>query len=147
MINRIIAAAAALTVAFGAVAAPREISNPEVVISGDSLRVGFTVDPSAFKTGRDREIILTPVLRSEVTSDSIVLPRVVIAGRNRYYSRLRNGRDRDGALLAAAPGKALLIRPVWLMLRGWNVRDSLSTAPRQTAVSQPRLLLKNRLRK
>lgn len=126
MINRIIAAAAALTVAFGAVAAPREVSNPEVVISGDSLRVGFTVVPSAFKTGRDREIILTPVLRSEVTSDSIVLPRVVIAGRNRYYSRLRNDRDRDGALLCRSGARESAAYSACVAYAPWMERSRLT---------------------
>ncbi|MDE5786418.1 MAG: DUF3868 domain-containing protein [Duncaniella sp.] len=48
------------------------------------------VNASAVKPGRDRELMLTPVLRATDGSDSIALPGVVIAGRNRYFSHLRN---------------------------------------------------------
>lgn len=48
------------------------------------------VNPADIKPGRDREIILTPVLRSESGNDSIVMPTVRVSGRNRYFSHLRN---------------------------------------------------------
>lgn len=45
---------------------------------------------AAENPGRDREVILTPVLRAIESDDSLVMPTVVVAGRNQYYSHLRN---------------------------------------------------------
>ncbi len=52
--------------------------------------VTMDINPADIKPGRDKELIITPVLRSASGSDSIVMPTVRVSGRNRYYSHLRN---------------------------------------------------------
>ncbi len=49
------------------------------------------VNAATVKPGRNREITLTPVLRSTEGTDSLLLPTVMIAGRSRYFAHLRNG--------------------------------------------------------
>lgn len=55
-----------------------------------SYVVAMDIDASGLKPGRDKELIITPVLRSADGSDSIVMPTVRVSGRNRYFSHLRN---------------------------------------------------------
>lgn len=55
-----------------------------------SYVLSMNVVPSSIHPGRDREIIITPVLRALGGNDSIVMPTVRVSGRNRYYSHLRN---------------------------------------------------------
>lgn len=62
----------------------------------DEMVVALDVDPRMVKPGRDREVVFTPVIRSLTSADSIVLPTMKIAGRNRYYSHLRNGDMEEG---------------------------------------------------
>ncbi|MDE6402769.1 MAG: hypothetical protein K2K86_03055, partial [Muribaculaceae bacterium] len=52
--------------------------------------VTMDIDPAGIKPGRDKELIITPVLRSDSGNDSIVMPAVRVSGRNRYFSHLRN---------------------------------------------------------
>ncbi len=52
--------------------------------------VTMEINPADIKPGRDREMIITPVLRSADGLDSIVMPAVRVSGRNRYFSHLRN---------------------------------------------------------
>ena len=52
--------------------------------------LSMNINPAAMHPGRDREIIITPVLRALEGNDSIIMPTVRVSGRNRYYSHLRN---------------------------------------------------------
>lgn len=47
------------------------------------VKLDLAVDPVAFHLGRDREIVLTPVLMAKDRSDSLELEPVTVAGRNR----------------------------------------------------------------
>lgn len=64
----------------------------DVNVSRDAadINIDFGINPGSVNPGRDKEVIFTPVIRSLLTADSIVLPSVRICGRNRYYSHLRN---------------------------------------------------------
>lgn len=74
----------------------------------DSLYVmSMNVNPSAVSPGRNREIMFTPVIRSASGADSIVMPTVVVAGRNRYYSHLRHDDLDDGDVLLRGGSKQL----------------------------------------
>ena len=66
----------------------------------NSLFVSMTVDVSALDVASNRELLLIPVLRGG--QDSIQLPFMIIAGRNRYYYHLRNTPVTDGIILERA---------------------------------------------
>lgn len=57
------------------------------------------INTGAIKPGRDREILLTPVLRSSDGNDSIVMPGILVAGHNRYFSHLRNNNLPAGEMM------------------------------------------------
>ena len=65
------------------------VSGLAVSRSGDKLFVSMDIDVSKLKVESNREVILTPEL-SEKT-ESLGLPSVMVAGRNRYFHHLRNG--------------------------------------------------------
>lgn len=67
---------------------------------GADCVLAMKLNPAGIKPGRDREVYITPVLKSLDSNDSIVMPAVCVAGRNRYYSHLRNN---DFAARDAAP--------------------------------------------
>lgn len=70
-----------------------KVDRIRVAHKDSTLTLAFTLNPKRVNPGRDRQIVFTPVVISndpEVT-DSIELAPVTIAGRNRYYSHLRNG--------------------------------------------------------
>lgn len=59
-----------------------------VTRSEGNLFVSMDVDVSALDMKSNREVVLTPVLKAE--EESVRLPNILIAGRNRYYYNLRN---------------------------------------------------------
>lgn len=69
------------------------VRNLAVSRSGDNLFVSMDIDVSSLALKTNRELVLTPVLGGG--ADSLVLPSVMIAGRNRYYHHLRNGLDSE----------------------------------------------------
>ena len=77
-----------------------EVRNIDVVRGENSLFVSMTVDVSALDVASNRELLLIPVLRGG--QDSIQLPFMIIAGRNRYYYHLRNTPVTDGSILERA---------------------------------------------
>lgn len=106
------AAAAPLTA--GSMAAARgnapampKMENVGVSHAGSMLRVSFDIDTHAVRPGSERQVTLTPVVRSldPESSDSVVLEPLVIAGRNRYMAHLRKGDVRPGTLLYRAGGR------------------------------------------
>lgn len=66
--------------------------NVEVDESAQKVRVAIELDVEKFSLGKDREMIFTPVLLADDGSDSLQLKPVIIAGRNMWYSYLRNDR-------------------------------------------------------
>lgn len=60
-----------------------EIRDIDVVRGENSLFVSMTVDVSALDVASNRELLLVPMLKGE--QDSVQLPFVIVAGRNRYY--------------------------------------------------------------
>ena len=98
-IIRIIAAAA-----LGAAAMPvfadtqdalLKVSDIKIYRHADELNISLDIDPRAVNPGRDKEVTFTPVVRG-ADGDSLELPSVKIAGRNRYYSHLRNNNLPEG---------------------------------------------------
>lgn len=83
-----------------------EIRDIDVVRGENSLFVSMTVDVSALDVASNRELLLVPMLRGE--QDSVQLPFVIVAGRNRYYYHLRNTSVMDEVILERA-GKTGII--------------------------------------
>lgn len=79
-----------------------KVTKLKVSHHNSELSIAFDVDPRLVKPGRDREVVFTPVLRSLTSADSLELPTVKLAGRNRYYSHLRNGDLADGDKITLA---------------------------------------------
>lgn len=57
---------------------------------GDKLYVAMDIIPNDIRPGRDNEVVFTPMLTGVGTTDTLYLPSVRIAGRNRYYAHVRN---------------------------------------------------------
>lgn len=66
--------------------------------------LSMQINPRQLKPGRDREMIITPVLTSADGNDSIVMPTVYVSGRNRYFSHIRNN-DLPAAVTLIEAGK------------------------------------------
>lgn len=65
-----------------------EVTDLKVSKTDGTLYISMNVDPANLKLKRNQEIVLTPILVGEQTNQA--LPEITIAGRNRYYSHLRN---------------------------------------------------------
>lgn len=125
MLNSIskIAVCAMLASCCVAEAAPVEFSdgnvnfdNVSAVRSGDRLLVTMDVDVSGYKPKNNKELILKPVLAND--GDTLRLREVVVAGRNRYYSDLRNGLN-TSAILLNGGGKERLEYSAVLPYEAW----------------------------
>lgn len=60
-------------------------------VHDNALSVTFSLDTRDIRPGNDREVVFTPVIRAIGSTDSLELPTVKIAGRNRYYAYERDG--------------------------------------------------------
>lgn len=65
--------------------------NVDVDEAAKKLRVRIEMDVEKYSLGADREMIFTPVLLGANGTDSLTLKPIVVAGRNLWYSYLRNG--------------------------------------------------------
>lgn len=75
---------------------------------GDRLRVDLTIDPREVNPGRDREVVFTPQIISANGADTVSLKAIRVAGRNRYYSHIRNKDLAEGVRLYEAGSKELI---------------------------------------
>ncbi|HEG8137349.1 TPA: DUF3868 domain-containing protein, partial [Campylobacter coli] len=73
------------------------VSNLAVSRTENKLFISIDIDVSATGIKNNRELILTPSLTG--SGDSLMLPQVMIAGRNRYYHHLRNRLSPDAISL------------------------------------------------
>ncbi len=67
-----------------------KVSDIKVARHDGELTVALDINPRSVNPGRDREVLFTPVVRALDSADSLALPSIRVAGRNRYYSHLRN---------------------------------------------------------
>jgi len=79
------AQAAAISLLAGSV----KIDDLKVERSESRLLVSMNIDVAALKQCASRETVLTPVLKDD-DGNRVAFPSVTVAGRNRYYSHLRN---------------------------------------------------------
>lgn len=101
------------------------VSDLAVSRSGDKLFVSMDIDVSALKIKSNREIILTPKLSEE--NDSMRLPSIMIAGRNRYYHHLRNGLRTNNMTLYQSDKVSVVEYRTVVPYADWMNRATLST--------------------
>lgn len=114
-----IAATLATSYAVGASAANESIVTPSLlklerinVTHSDSLlTLSFDLKPSRVKPGRDRQVIFTPIIRSLDVGmkDSIEMDPITVAGRNRYFTYLREGQIAVGDPIYKAGDKGIIL--------------------------------------
>lgn len=81
----------------------------EIAHADSLLHISFDIDANRVKPGADRQVRFTPIVKSELNDeDSVVLTPITFAGRNRYYSHLRDGHIDSGDLIYKAGKKELV---------------------------------------
>ena len=106
------------------------------------LRLDIGINPRDIDPGRDREVVFTPVVISADGRDSVAMPSIRVAGRNRYYSHLRNHDLPEGTRLYSAGSDATIDYRASVPFSPWMERcridmraatarccDPLATAP------------------
>lgn len=121
------AAAAALSLA--ALSAQGEslvrLSDINIRRAGDKLDVAMDIIPREIRPGRDNEVIFTPVLISQEGADSLFLPAVRIAGRNRYYTHVRNRDIAPGEKVYPANSREVISYRREVPYQAWMERSRL----------------------
>lgn len=107
-------------------------------ISDDKVEVSFSMDCSTLRLPSRRQMVITPLIISRSESDTLALPSVCIAGRNRYRMNKRKER-----LYGKEYGKALVAGEGQEMIRFNRKRDMLleynETVPAQEWMSGARV--------
>ena len=86
-----------------------KVERIEVAHIDTLLQVSFDIDPQRVKPGRDYQVMFTPIVKSNLSvGDSVVLKPVTFAGRNRFYTHLREGDIAAGDLIYQAGKKGLV---------------------------------------
>lgn len=67
------------------------------------LKVDMNVNPKDYRLSYNRQVEITPVLKSLEGNDSIVLPTFIVAGRNAYYNTER-AEQLNGKLMRSGHG-------------------------------------------
>lgn len=67
------------------------------------IKVDMNVNPAEYRMSTDKQMFIVPVVKSLTSNDSIILPSIVVAGRNSYYSTERAG-NLNGTLLRSGKG-------------------------------------------
>lgn len=107
-------------------------------ISDDKVEVSFSMDCSTLRLPSHRQMVITPLIISRSESDTLALPSVCIAGRNRYRMNKRKER-----LYGKEYGKAPVAGEGQEMIRFNRKRDMLleynETVPAQEWMSGARV--------
>lgn len=107
-------------------------------ISDDKVEVSFSMDCSTLRLPSRRQMVITPLIISRSESDTLALPSVCIAGRNRYRMNKRKER-----LYVKEHGKAPVAGEGQEMIRFNRKRDMLleynETVPAQEWMSGARV--------
>lgn len=99
-----------IILAFAAMADDARLSVRSINVSRTdaSLRLDIDINPRNVNPGRDKEVIFTPVVIAADGRDSVVMPAVRVAGRNIYYSHLRNHDLPEGTRLYSAGAREMI---------------------------------------
>ena len=83
-----------------------KIGKLEVAHIDTLLQLSFSINPAQLKPGSDRQVTFTPIVRSLTSdNDSVLLRQITFAGRNRYFTHLREGDIAAGDLIYQAGKK------------------------------------------
>ncbi len=85
-----------------------KVTEIQVARRDNALSLILDIDPRSVNPGRDREVIFTPVVISDAGTDSVAFPAIRVAGRNRYYSHLRNHNLPEGERMWSAGSRDLI---------------------------------------
>ena len=85
-----------------------KVTDIKVARRDNALSLTLDIDPRSVNPGRDREVIFTPVVISAAGTDSVSFPAIRVAGRNRYYSHLRNHNLPEGERMWSAGSHDLI---------------------------------------
>lgn len=106
-------------------ASPKEllkVTDVKIERTGDALSVSIDINPRDVEPGRDKEVVFTPVVVSDSCDYRVALPSITIAGRNRYYSHLRNNDIPEGAKVWAAGSDATIMYRKEIPFEQWMSR-------------------------
>lgn len=67
-----------------------KVKNLNIHHVGNELMVAIDFNTKDIRPGRDREVVFTPVVVSALTADTLSLPCLRVAGKNRYFTHIRN---------------------------------------------------------
>lgn len=112
--------AAAQTIMEGSV----PIGNLSVSRSEGKLFISMDIDISEFEVRSNREVTFTPKISSQ--EDSVFLPSVMVAGRNRYWHHIRNGSIQEGTELHRTSESGLIEYRATVPYSDWMGRAVLS---------------------
>ncbi len=105
-----------------------KVSNLNIERSESSLIINMDIDVSELKLKSEREVTLTPVLKSDDMTQT--LPSVIIAGRNRYIRDRRHDIDKTTALYrsgktAVIPYRTIIPYDDWMMTAELSISEDL----------------------
>ena len=82
--------------------------------SGDKLAISFGLKLDSLRVKSEEAVLFTPVIKSNITADSLVLPAIGVYGRNRYihYERvgMLTGPDERAMRFSQRPDTLIYIR-------------------------------------
>ena len=74
----------------------------------EKVTIDLTLNMASIKPGIDREVVFTPVMISAGATDSLELPEITVAGKNRYFWHVRNDDAEDAARVYRGGAKGLV---------------------------------------
>ena len=99
------------------------VSNLDIARTEGNLFVSMDVGVSGLELKTNREIVLTPVLRNG--TDSLSLPAMVVAGRNRYFYHQRNDSLPDDLLVRRTKKDTVVNYRAVVPFEGWMATAAL----------------------
>lgn len=104
------------------------VTDAAIEHSASTIIVTMNIHTNAFDTKSNREVWLTPIIAHG--DSSLTLPPVVVAGRTRYYQRLRADGDNPGYTLLRAGSDIVYPYSVNMPRKGWMDRGQMTMISR-----------------
>lgn len=102
-----------------------KVDHIQVTRVDNKLMVMIDIDPRRVNPGRDREVTFSPVVRAGGSTDTLALPALTIAGRNQYYTHLRNGDLEAGDKVYCAGDKEIIAYRAEVPFEPWMERGQI----------------------
>lgn len=100
-----------------------KVDKLDVARTEGNLFISMDVDVSGLELKTNREMVLTPVLYGG--SDTLRLPEMIIAGRNRYFVHQRNDTLANDLLVRHTKRDTVVSYRAVVPFRGWMARAAL----------------------